>query len=54
MTPPEGTAVRFTVPPTHIGPLLLTVAVGLGLTITVVAYTVAGLHPDALMVTVKE
>ena len=51
----EGVAVRVTVPPAHIGPLLLTVTVGIAFTITVVVYTVAGLQPDAPpLLTVKE
>jgi uncharacterized protein (DUF58 family) len=43
-----GLAVRVTVPPTHIYPLLLGAAVGVVLTVTVVVYTVAGAQPGCV------
>jgi hypothetical protein len=36
LAPPNGLAVRVTVPPTQIGPLLVGVAAGDGLTVTLV------------------
>jgi len=52
VVPPDGTAVRFTVPPIHIGPLLLTAAVGIGLTVTVVVPLAVQPDPAVLTVTV--
>jgi hypothetical protein len=43
--PPAPFAVRLTVPPTHIGPLLVGAAVGVAFTATDVVYTVDGLQP---------
>ena len=45
VAPPAPLAVRFTVPPTHIGPLLAGDAVGVAFTVTDVVYTVDGLQP---------
>ena len=51
----DGLVVRVTVPPTHIGPLFVGAAVGVGLTLTSVVYIVAGLQPDpAPLLTVSE
>ena len=50
VAPPAGVAVNVTVPVPHSGPLLLTVAVGIGFTDTVVVYTVAGKQPELLTV----
>ena len=36
LAPPDGLAVRVTVPPTQIGPLLVGAAAGDGLTVTLV------------------
>ena len=41
--------MRLTVPPLQIGPSFEGAAVGVGLTVTVVVYTVTGAQPDALM-----
>ena len=54
VTVPEGLAVKFTVPPTQIGPLLEGAAVGVGFTLTPVVYAVPELHPEAVFVTVTE
>ena len=48
-------ADNVTVPPTHIGPLLVApVEDGTGLTVTVVVYTVAGVQPDPVLLSVNE
>jgi hypothetical protein len=47
--PPAPFAVRFTVPPTHIGPLLVGAAVGVAFTATDVVYTVDGLQPASVV-----
>jgi hypothetical protein len=47
--PPAPLALRFTVPPTHIGPLLVGAAVGVAFTATDVVYTVAGLQPASVV-----
>jgi hypothetical protein len=47
--PPAPLAVRFTVPPTHIGPLLVGAAVGCAFTVTDVVYTVDGLQPASVV-----
>ena len=44
---PPGLAVSVALPPIHIGLLLVGAATGVGLTLTVVTYTVDGLQPDA-------
>ena len=44
--PPAGLAVSVTVPPLHIGPLLVGAAVGVEFTVTDVVYTVDGLQPE--------
>ena len=55
VAPPAELAVRFTVPPLQIGPSFEGAAVGVGLTVTVVVYTVTGAQPDALiLLTVSE
>ena len=55
VAPPAGLAVRLTVPPLQIGPSFEGAAVGVGLTVTVVVYTVTGAQPDALiLLTVNE
>ena len=45
VAPPVAFALRFTVPPEHIGPLLVGAAVGVAFTVTDVVYTVDGLQP---------
>ena len=52
--PPLATEVRFTVPPRHTGPLLLSVAAGTALTVTVVVYTVPEVQPEPVLLTVRE
>ena len=53
-TAPVAFAIRFTVPPRHIGPLLVGAAVGTGFTLTLVVYAVPELHPEAAFVTITE
>ena len=45
LAPPDGLAVRFTVPPLHIGLLLVGAATGVLFTVTDVVYTVDGAQP---------
>ena len=52
--PPLATELRFTVPPRHTGPLLLSVAAGTASTVTVVVDTVPELHPEPVLLTVRE
>ena len=52
--PPLVEELRFTVPPRQTGPLLLSVAAGTALTVTVVVYTVPELHPEPVLLTVRE
>jgi hypothetical protein len=54
--PPDGLAVRFTVPPLHIGPLFVGAATGVLFTVTDVVYTVDGAQPASVVpsLTVKE
>lgn len=54
--PLAGLAVRLTVPPAHIGPLLAGVAVGALFTVTEVVYIVDGAQPGWLLpsLTVRE
>ena len=52
--PPLVEELRFTVPPRHTGPLLLSVAAGTALTVTVVVDTVPELHPEPVLLTVRE
>ena len=55
--PPLATEVRFTVPPRQTGPLLLSVAAGTAgtaSTVTVVVDTVPELHPEPVLLTVRE
>ncbi len=48
-------AERVTVPPTHIGLVLVApVEEGTGLTVTVVVYTVAGEQPEPVLLTESE
>ena len=48
-------ALNVAVPPTHIEPLLVApVDDGTGLTVTVVVYTVDGLHPMPVLLSVNE
>ena len=52
--PPDAAEVRFTVPPKHIGVLLVGAAVGTAFTVTAVVYTAPGLQPEPLVLTVNE
>ena len=52
--PPLVEELRFTVPPRHTGPLLLSVAAGTASTVTVVVDTVPELHPEPVLLTVRE
>ena len=52
--PPLPPAVSVTVPPLQIGPLFVGDAVGTASTVTVVVYTVTGLQPLPVLVTVSE
>jgi len=52
--PPDAAEVRFTVPPTHIGVLLVGAAVGTAFTVTAVVYTVPELQPEPVLLTVNE
>ena len=52
--PPDAADVRLTVPPTHIGLLLVGAAVGTALTVTAVVYTVPELQPEPVLLTVNE
>lgn len=52
--PPLADDVRFTVPPRHIGPSLLTVVVGIAFTVTEVVYCVPELQPEPVLLTVSE
>lgn len=48
-------AESVAVPPTHMGPLFVApVEDGMVLTVTVVVYTVDGLQPDPVLLTVSE
>ena len=50
VAPPTGVAVKVTVPVPQRGPLFITVAVGIGFTLTVVSDTVLGKQPALLTV----
>ncbi len=54
--PPEALALKVTVPPIHIGPVLVGAAAGVLCTETDVVYTVEGLQPlsDVPSLTVSE
>jgi hypothetical protein len=52
--PPVPFEERFTVLPLQMGPLLVGAAVGTAPTVTVVVYTVAGVQPEPVLLTVTE
>ena len=49
LAPPDGLAVSVTDTPLQIGPLLVGAAIGVGLTVTDVVYTVAGEQPGCVL-----
>jgi hypothetical protein len=52
--PPVPLPVSVSVPPLQIGPLLVGAAVGAASTVADVVYTVAGLQPEPVLLTVTE